>query len=290
MGELSTSTQSLPKARDGGHAGELRANALLRAASLLLASGEQLGAVLLLHSEIHRELAPADPFPHASYASDSAAREEHRRLSSELGRQRARLQSGRGWQKRWQRFVLWATWAAAVGVVGGLVLRYAYALLNRTRWQHEHPAGVWISRYYRDPDFKELALSRYDVAINYDWGKGAPAEAMSRDEWSGTWDTCVVASTAVKLKLRLLADDGAKFIVDDVLQLWVRRRVTQSRTVELEPGVHHLRVVYQERRRVARLRLEGLNFEGTESYQFQRPRVEGDTIRCDAPGPQQGRP
>jgi hypothetical protein len=250
----------------------------------LLASGE-LGAVRLLHGEIHRELALGDTFAHSAYASNSEAQEEHRRLSSELGRQRARLQSGRGWKKRWQRFVLWATWVAVIGVGGGLVLRYAYALLNRTRWQHEHPTGVWISRYYRDPDFKEQALSRYDVAINYDWGKGAPAEAMSRDEWSGTWDTCVLASTAVKLKLSLLADDGAKFIVDDVLQLRVRRRVTQSGTVTLQPGVHHLRVEYQERRRVARLRLEGLNFEGTESYQFQRPRVEGDSIRCDPPGP-----
>ena len=115
------------------------------------------------------------------------------------------------------------------------------------------------------------------------WGKGPPAEAMARDRWSATWDTCIVTPSEVKLKLVLIADDNAKLLVDDVLQLRVLQRVKKSRKVTFAPGVHHLHLEYQESRRAAKLQLRGLDFAGTGEYRFERPRLEGEAIHCDAP-------
>ena len=181
------------------------------------------------------------------------------------------------------RLSQWLTWAAVLGIVAGLFLRYGYAVFQRVRWQHQYPDGAWISRDYAKGDFREYLFTRYDVAINYDWGKGAPAEAMDRDHWSATWDTCLIVKTDLSVKLALTADDAGKVVLDDVVQINVKKPTTKRANIQLTPGAHHLQVQYQERRKAAKVRLGGLDDRGTEAYHLQRPRLEGDEVRCDEP-------
>ncbi|MEO8183083.1 MAG: PA14 domain-containing protein [Deltaproteobacteria bacterium] len=235
-----------------------------------------------MHKEIRRELGqPYDCLP--SYLSQREAEEQHRQLWLESS-QRSLSDEPGSWLQRWrQRLPQWTSWTIVTIVVGGLLLRYALAILDRTRWQHEHPEGNWISRYYSDPDFKDFLLSRYDVAVSYSWGRRGPSQAMARDQWSATWDTCMIATAPLELELRLVADDAGKFILDDSLQIRVRGRRPKSATVSIAPGVHHLRVEYQERRRGSKLQLQGLEFAGTGAYRFQRPHLEGVEMRCEEP-------
>jgi hypothetical protein len=280
---LTERVPDLPATQHPTRTGSARVQALLRSASLLLASGDQLEAVGALHRELSRELGQSPSNWPPSYTSQREAEERHRELWFESRQQRLPDEHG-SLLRRWpQRFAQWTSWAIVATIAGGLLLRYAFALLDRTRWQHEHPEGTWISRYYSDPDFKHFLLSRYDVAVNYSWGKRGPSQAMAREQWSATWDTCMIATVPLELALRLVADDAGKFILDDSLKIRVRSRRPTSAVVSIAPGVHHLRVEYQERRRGSKLQLQGLEFAGTDSYRFQRPHLEGDEMRCETP-------
>lgn len=261
-----------------------RAEALLRAASVLLARGNVGNAVDALHAELRRELQQPKEGEAGANASRCELEDEHRRLATELSRQRARVRP-HSRRDLLQRLPMWVAWVAVVAVVVGLMLRYTYAIFDRWRWSRQYPEGPWISRYYETSDFKKLQVVRYDVAIDYDWGKGSPAEAMDRDYWSATWDACLIVAVPVELALSLYADDRGKVIVDDALRIRVSASGTKSVRFTLAPGSHHFRVEYVERRRGAKLKLQGLDFAGTESYRFQRPRLEGDTPRCDASTP-----
>jgi hypothetical protein len=259
-----------------------RAEGLLRSASLLLARGRQLDAPHALHVELARELGQAPP---AAYASPRQAEEAHRQLSAELARQRgkSRATSTRQWLAR--RLPQWAAWASTCAILAFLVLRYGYALYSRWGWQHQHPDGPWISRYYSKRNFQEYQLTRYDVGIDYNWGKGAPAEAMDRDHWSALWDTCLVVKKEKKVPVTLMADDVGKLWIDDTLKITIKTVNTKRATLHLEPGIHHLRVEYQERRRGSKVKLSGLDPNGNEFYSFQRPRLEGEKgqeqVICD---------
>jgi hypothetical protein len=260
-----------------------RAEALLRSVSVLLARGDQAEAARALHTQVEQELGRSSSARPRPYTSQGEAEEAHRRLSCELARERAKALPAAGWQELLGRLAQRLAWVAVFGIVAGLFLRYGYALVDRTRWQYQHPDGAWISRYYNRRNFQDYLLTRYDVGIDYDWGKGAPAEAMDRDHWSAKWDTCLIAKTDVKLKLALTVDDAGKLLLDEVLHIDIHQSNTKRASIKLTPGAHHLQVQYQERRKGAKVRLDGLDYKGTEVYHFQRPRLEGDEARCDGP-------
>ena len=259
-----------------------RREALLRSASVLLARRASLRAVRLLHSEIRRAWGePEGALRSESYRSVREADEEHRRLSAEVARRRANGAGELTWQHVRRRMTLWGSWAIVIGVFSLLTLRYTFALWAKARWARENPGGNWISRYYPKLNFLGSPVLRYDVAIDHNWGKAPPAESMARDNWSATWDTCVRVSADVALKLRLSADDRGSLLVDDVARIVVSRPGAKEETVQLPPGVYHLQVQYEERRRGAKVRLEGIESQGTDYYSLQRPILEQDEIRCE---------
>jgi hypothetical protein len=261
-----------------------RAESLLRSASLLLARGETGDAVRALHDELRREIGQSLKVEAASYGRRQAE-EQHRLLAEELSRQRRRVPVGSGWRALRAIFPQWAAWAIVALVAGGLMLRYGYAIFGCWRWANQHPDGAWISRYYGEHDFQDFQVLRYDVAIDYDWGKGAPAGTLDRDHFSASWDTCMVVTDEVTLRLQLYADDAGKVFIDNAEKIRVRRPGSKAAIVSLEPGTHHLRVEYDERRRAAKIVLSGLEFAGTASYRFQRPQLIDDKARCAAPVP-----
>jgi hypothetical protein len=179
-----------------------------------------------------------------------------------------------------RRLPQWASWSIVVVIAVGLTLRYAYALMSRSHWQRQHPEGNWISRYYPSTNFKGYPLVRYDTGINYQWGKGAPAQAMDPDHWSARWDTCLIVKENIDLRLLLVADDSATLKVDEVARLEVKKPGQAESSISINQGVHRLRVDFEEERGSAKVRLGGLDFDGTENYEFRRPQLDGDSIRC----------
>jgi hypothetical protein len=258
---------------------------------MLLARGNQLRAVRVLHAEISQTLSQANQ-PN-TYTSQRDGEERQRELVAELFRQRAegrrtdrqRTPSQRtSWlallRNRWH---LWVSWLTVAAMASGLSIRYAYAVFQLALWQREHPNGNWISRYYETRRFAGTPVVRYDNGIDYNWRKEAPAQTLPRDYWAASWDTCVVAASDLKIRLSLVADHSAKLMLDDVPQIEVRSPGRKAASVRLRAGVRHLRVEYQDRNGSAKVRLEGLDFAGTESYRFQRPVFAQGDAHCEGP-------
>lgn len=257
---------------------------LFRAASTLLASGLHLHAVLALHRELHRTLGHIDNagLP-GSYSSSVQAEEEHRRLLAEYAQRRAQSKAASRLDL-WRRLPAWASWGLVLVVTAGLSIRYAVAVVERVIWQRQYPEGNWTSRYYTSRRFEGSPLLRYDVGVDYDWGMQPPVETMPRDEWSARWDTCVVVTADVALEVRLVADDSSKLILDEVPLIEIKKPGRKDARVLLRSGLRHLRVDFQEGRRKAEVHLRGLNFDGTDSYHFQRPVLDGAEARCEERG------
>lgn len=255
---------------------------LLRAAALLLARGVQLHAVRTLHFEVSRAMGQLDTErPPAQYASPLAAEEQHRRLLAEFCQRPARPRRRLGWKDLRRCAPEWTSWAIVIGVAAGLSLRYAFALVDRAIWQHEHPDGKWISRYYDNTTFRGSPLVRYDLGVDYNWQKLPPAGAMQRSQWSARWDTCVVVNTDVTLALTLRAEQSAKLLLDDKMAIHVNKPGHKRAKVRLRQGLRHLRIDFKKARGMGIVRLKGLDFGGTEAYHFQRPILDGDDVRCE---------
>jgi len=255
---------------------------LLRASAFLLGRGGFLPAVWILHREIEKRLAavqaPPVPEPYLSYR---VAEQHHRRLMEARGVRRI---TARGWlwpRDLRERLPRWAAWAIVGVVAGGLCLRYALAVLDRNLWQRQHPEGNWISRYYSNVKFEGYPLVRYDTGVDYDWGKNAPAKAMVRDRWSVRWDTCLIVTEPTPLNLRLTSDDSSKLVVDDNIAIDVGPKPgSKGGNIIFQPGTHRIRVDFREDQGEAVIHLEGLDFEGTSAYRFQRPVLQGDVVSC----------
>ncbi|HKO93360.1 MAG TPA: hypothetical protein VJU61_19530, partial [Polyangiaceae bacterium] len=55
----------------------------------------------------------------------------------------------------------------------------------------------------------------------------------------------------------------------------------KSGVVSLQQGVRHLAVEFVDKGGKAFVRLEGINFEGGDTYKFRRPELEGDEVHCE---------
>lgn len=155
---------------------------------------------------------------------------------------------------RSKRRRLWATVGTAV-VLTPLALYVALHV--------EVPgSGPWRAAYYADTEFESRPVIVREDDIEHDWGDGAPHEKIAPDKFSVRWDTCLHVEEAGPVVLQVNADDGARVFVDgeQVIDAWerdptVRRRGFGSAELELEAGVHHLRVDYYESLSDARIKL-----------------------------------
>lgn len=112
------------------------------------------------------------------------------------------------------------------------------------------PATVWAASYYKAPDLSGApALTRLDAAIDFDWGKGAPASGLPKDNFSVRWVRRPIFEEG-NYRFTVLADDGVRLWVDGKLLIdaWRESVLTEHEGyISLGAGPHEVRVEYFEK-------------------------------------------
>lgn len=139
-------------------------------------------------------------------------------------------------------------------------------------------AGRWRAAYstliYRDEP-----IVRRDLDVNFDWADTPPIENFYRDMFTVTWDTCLVTSSLEKMTLHLRSTDRASLHVDGKLVLEMRKG-EQAADIDLEPGVHHLRVWFREKRGRASISLQHETADGERlPIAASKLRYPGDKLK-----------
>lgn len=119
--------------------------------------------------------------------------------------------------------------------------------------------GPWRGDYYPTHTFEGKPILRRDADIDFNWKSKPPLERISADLFSMRWDTCLFLPEATEIHFWITSDDGSKLYVDGepLIDLWeARGKASLDKAIELEAGVHHLRLDYFERRGSARITLE----------------------------------
>jgi hypothetical protein len=255
---------------------------LFRAASDLLRRGVELEALQVLHAELAQLLGePAEIRIPARYSSLSEARAQHDRLISGWAAREPGPAPTSPLRELWDRRPPWFSRIAVAVLFLLLTLRYVWTVTYGKNWSQQNPEGNWISRFYKNGTFEGYPLLRYDVGVDADWGAGAPADSVKKDNFSARWDTCLLVTQDVVVALALDSDDSSKFFVDDQLQFEVEPGPGHnSASVAFHRGLRHVRVDFNERKGMAMVQLSGFESEGTEAYSFRRPVVEGLELRC----------
>lgn len=146
---------------------------------------------------------------------------------------------------RRKRRVLWASVGTAV-ILTPLAL---YVALNT-----EVPGtGPWRAAYHADKALESRPVVVREDTIEHDWNDTAPLEQIAPDKFSVRWDTCLRIDQAGPVVVQVNANDGARVLIDGelVIDAWdrnptTRRRGFGSAELELDAGIHHLRVEYFE--------------------------------------------
>jgi hypothetical protein len=146
--------------------------------------------------------------------------------------------------RRRSRQILLA-WAGAAIVLTPVLL---YALLHR----EVTGEGPWLATYFTDRKLEKVASYVREDDITHDWGKDGPMEAIPPDKFSIRWDTCLRQDEAGSVVFQINANDGARVFLDgvEIINGWDKdataRRGFGSAEIQVEAGVHHLRVEYFE--------------------------------------------
>ena len=94
--------------------------------------------------------------------------------------------------------------------------------------------------YYKGMNFENLALTRTDPQINFNWGDpGGPDPAVGDDNFSVRWTGEVEAAFTETYTFYPRTDDGVRLFVDGQLLVdnWVNRSATENRgTIDLIAG------------------------------------------------------
>ncbi|MEA3308723.1 MAG: PA14 domain-containing protein [Chloroflexota bacterium] len=89
--------------------------------------------------------------------------------------------------------------------------------VSKLSWVEKGSTGEWKAEYFNNMTLGGTpALTRYDSAVNFDWGAGSPAAAIQSDHFSAHW-TRTVDLTADMYTFSLTVDDGARFWVNGQL-------------------------------------------------------------------------
>jgi Tol biopolymer transport system component len=116
-------------------------------------------------------------------------------------------------------------------------------------WEKLTAYPDWRGEYWSNRKLEGTpVLTRNDIAIDFNWGRGSPAAAIPADGFSARW-TRTAEFDAATYRFRVVVDDGAQLWVDDqlILDAWrdgSAREVTADHA--LVRGTHSVRVEYYE--------------------------------------------
>ncbi|MFZ2149517.1 MAG: PA14 domain-containing protein, partial [Sedimentisphaerales bacterium] len=93
--------------------------------------------------------------------------------------------------------------------------------------------------YYKGTNFETLVLTRTDPQINFNWGDGAPDEAVGADSFSVRWTGQVEAAFTDTYTFYARSDDGVRLWVEgqQLVDSWVNRSPAEDKgTIDLIAG------------------------------------------------------
>lgn len=148
-----------------------------------------------------------------------------------------------------------------VAVVGSVAVLVAGALFVREIARSAHDAiayGGVHGVYFSDASFTQVALTRRDTRIDFDWGAGSPGEPVPPDDFSVRWFGNLEVPTSGTYTFYVASDDGARLYIDDklVVDSWGDHGLVElSAPVKLAAGPVSVRLEYFDRHGEAMVRL-----------------------------------
>ncbi|MFO8071544.1 MAG: PA14 domain-containing protein [Polyangia bacterium] len=151
----------------------------------------------------------------------------------------------------WERALRWSGTSAAVlvAIAAVVLLGWGLAVTCSVPEPREGLAGT----YFRARGFEGHSFERIDHGIDFRWGREPPLRGMPGDDYSVRWEGCIRVPQGGR-RIVSGADDGMRVYVDDGLVIDnggahpYREKVSPKK---IEPGVHRIRVEYEERRGAA---------------------------------------
>jgi hypothetical protein len=142
--------------------------------------------------------------------------------------------------------------------LGGVV---AFGLLALRPWTYQG-VGQWHGAYYPGKDFRGEPDTRREADVDFSWGLLPPTDSIPADRFAARWTTCLNLDKDVEASFMLIADDGAKLLIDGevVIDLWeppedVEMPFSHGREHALTSGVHRVEVEYREEDEAAEVHL-----------------------------------
>ena len=122
------------------------------------------------------------------------------------------------------------------------------------------PGSGLTGQYFDNRDFTNLALTRVDAVVNFDWGSGTPASALGADTFSVRWTGRVLPRYSETYTFYTTTDDGVRLWVNNqqIINNWNDYAPTENRgTIALQVGqAYDIRMEYYENAGGASARLE----------------------------------
>jgi hypothetical protein len=157
-----------------------------------------------------------------------------------------------GWSSRRDRQIRWLGRAVLAAVALALLVAWGLA------WRRALAPGMWRGTYFPAKDLTGVPIVRRDRDVDFDWREGRPMTRIREDSFSVRWDSCLQMERATTAAFQLISNNGSRLYVDGLLTVdnWDNNFTrTRGAEIDLEPGVHHLRVEYWEGTRTASITL-----------------------------------
>jgi uncharacterized protein YraI len=149
---------------------------------------------------------------------------------------------------------------------------------------------AWAAQYYNNPYLQGYPVaSRYENAINYDWGVGgSPDPSVPFNYFSARW-TATLPFSAATYRFTITASNGVRLYIDNnmIVNQWqVGPTTAYVLDVPLSAGVHTLRLEYFEWTGDATVKLDYTVAVGPPPYQnqtwfgeyFNNPNLQGSPV------------
>jgi beta-glucosidase len=109
----------------------------------------------------------------------------------------------------------------------------------------------FLGEYFNNQSLQGVpALKRVDKHIDFQWGRGLPADGIQQEHFSARWTAKLVPPKSGEYEISLMSDDGSRLFLDgkEIINNWRDHgEETKNTTVNLEAGRgYDLRVEYYQ--------------------------------------------